>query len=471
MQDYGAFRRQLEAGERSCVQETQAILQAIEARSALNAYVKVYAEEAMATAAMADADAQAGRLKPLTGLLLAVKDNICYLDHSVTASSRILQGYKSLYTATALQRLLDAGAIVIGTTGCDEFAMGSSNETSHYGPVHNPIDESRAPGGSSGGSAAAMGAGLCHAALGSDTGGSIRQPAAFCGIVGVKPTYGRVSRYGLIAFGSSFDQIGPMTRSVRDSALLLEVMAGQDPLDSTSSAEPVQSLTDLPTQPNPLKIAVLRETLHSPGLQPEVKAALLQKIELLRSQGHTVEEIEFPYLDYVVPTYYILATAEASSNLSRYDGIRYGYRSEQAHDLESVYLKSRSEGFGPEVQRRIMLGTFVLSSGYFDAYYTKAQKVRRLLYDYTQQVYSQYDMLLTPTAPTVPFELGSSALKQDPISMYLADIFTVHANLTGHPAVSVPMGTDAKGLPMGLQLMAPYWHEAQMLQLAQTLYA
>ncbi|MFO0399441.1 MAG: amidase family protein, partial [Sphingobacteriia bacterium] len=364
-------------------------------------------------------------------------------------------------------RLLDAGAIVIGTTGCDEFAMGSSNESSYYGPVYNPLDPTRVPGGSSGGSAAAVAAKTCHAALGSDTGGSIRQPAAFCGIVGVKPTYGRISRYGLIAFGSSLDQIGPMTQTVADARLLLATMAGADPLDSTSADRPVPQAGE--AKKGPYKIGVLKETLTSKGIDPRLKSQMEARIAQLRQAGHTVDLVDFPYLDYVVPTYYILATAEASSNLARFDGVRYGYRSPNAKSLEEVYLKSRSEGFGPEVQRRIMLGTFVLSSGYLDAYYTKAQKVRRLLANYTQSMLAQYDALLSPTTPTAAFALDSSH-QRDPISLYLSDIYTVHANLTGNPAVSVPHGTDENGLPYGVQLMGGNWQESTILHMAETLF-
>ncbi|MBX3102896.1 MAG: Asp-tRNA(Asn)/Glu-tRNA(Gln) amidotransferase subunit GatA [Bacteroidetes bacterium] len=467
--DYPQFRQALLAGTTTCVQAVAQFLAQIEARKALNAYVQVHADAALAAAREEDTRIQAGQARPLSGLVLAVKDNIALEASPLTASSHILAGYRSPYTATALQRLTDAGAIVIGITGCDEFAMGSSNETSVYGPVQNPYGTGRAPGGSSGGSAAAVAAGLCHAALGSDTGGSIRQPAAFCGIVGLKPTYGRVSRYGLIAFGSSFDQIGPMTHSVETAALMLEVMAGTDPQDSTCAHMPVPAYTEGLKSPHaPARIGVLQPTIENPGLSAEMRTAFEQKVAQLRNLGHEVVPVDFPLLDYLVPTYYVLATAEASSNLSRYDGIRYGYRAQDAQNLEEVYVRSRTQGFGPEVKRRIMLGTFVLSSGYYDAYYTKAQQVRGKIARLTAALLQQVDFLISPTTPTSAFELGSHR-KQDPISMYLADIFTVHANLSGQPAISIPMGEDAQGLPMGFQLMSGYYQEAALLQLAHQL--
>jgi aspartyl-tRNA(Asn)/glutamyl-tRNA(Gln) amidotransferase subunit A len=467
--DYLGFRQALAAKATTCVAEVQAILAEIEAQSALNAYVRVFADQALEAAAVEDTRIAKGEWRPLSGLVLAMKDNISLAGAPLTASSRILEGYVAPYTATALQRLLDAGAIVIGMTACDEFAMGSSNETSVYGPVHNPVAPGRAPGGSSGGSAAAVAAGLCHAALGSDTGGSIRQPAAFCGIVGLKPTYGKVSRYGLIAFGSSFDQIGPMTPSVASAALLLEVMAGADPLDGTAAQQPVPAYSAAVSQAlPPSKVGVLMPTIENPGLAPDMRGAFDAVIDKLKAQGHTVVPVQFPLLDHLVPTYYVLATAEASSNLSRYDGIRYGYRAASATNLEEVYVQSRTQGFGKEVKRRIMLGTFVLSSGYFDAYYTQAQKVRQLIAQHTAQLLSEVDFLVSPTTPTAAFALGSHS-NQDPVSMYLADIFTVHANLSGQPAISIPMQPDSQGLPQGFHIMAGYHQEQPLLQLAQQL--
>jgi len=402
-------------------------------------------------------------------MVIALKDVICYKDHEVSASSKILKGFKSLYNATVTERLLQEGAIIIGRTNCDEFAMGASNENSAYGPVLNAADPSRVPGGSSGGSAVAVQTGMCHAALGSDTGGSIRQPAAFTGTVGLKPTYGRISRWGLLAYASSFDQIGPMTRTVVDAALLLEVMAGPDQHDATCSTQTVDAYTlaldEVPEKP--LRIAYLGDALDHPGLDTEIRLRCFDLFETLRSQGHTVEAVSFPYLDYMVPCYYVLTTAEASSNLSRYSGLTYGYRSPAAHDLESTFKRSRSEGFGPEVKRRIMLGTFVLSSDYYDAYYSKAQKVRRVIRDKTAALLEQYDFLLLPTTSTPPFRLGEKA--SDPIAMYLADLFTVQANLAGNPAISIPAGTNSAGLPFGMQLMAGNFKEAAMLRFSDYL--
>ncbi len=347
--------------------------------------------------------------------------------------------------------------------------MGSSNENSAFGNVLNPLNKKFVPGGSSGGSAVAVAAGLCHVTLGSDTGGSIRQPASFTGTVGYKPTYGRVSRYGLIAYASSFDQIGPITKTVDDAAIILEVIAGQDKNDNTSSSKKVDEYSKALLENKKYKIAYLKECVEAEGLDPEVKAAVLKQMEWLKSQGHTVEAVSFPYLEYLVPTYYVLTTAEASSNLSRFDGIHYGYRSKNATDLESTYKKSRSEGFGKEVQRRIMLGTFVLSAGYYDAYYSKGQKVRRIIHEKTNEILKNFDFILTPSTPGTAFEFGKNSA--DPIKMYLEDIFTVQANIAGIPAISVPCGLHSNGLPMGLQLMAGYFEDAKLLSLASKIKA
>jgi aspartyl-tRNA(Asn)/glutamyl-tRNA(Gln) amidotransferase subunit A len=364
-----------------------------------------------------------------------------------------------------VQRVLDEDAIIIGRQNCDEFAMGSSNENSAFGVVRNAADISRVPGGSSGGSAVAVQADMCLASLGSDTGGSVRQPAAFCGLVGLKPTYGRISRWGLIAYGSSFDCIGPITKSVEDAALLLEIMAGADEFDSTVSQQPVPDYsfitTSSPSSQANLRIGYLREGVESEALQPEIKQAMQSKLDWLSEQGHVVEAIDFDLLPYILPTYYILTTAESSSNLSRFDGVRYGYRSSKADDLMSLYKKSRSEGFGKEVKRRIMLGTFVLSASYYDAYYTKAQKVRRLMKEQTDRLFEKYDFLVMPTTPTTAFPIGDKT--EDPLQMYLADIFTVQANVVGNPAISIPNGTDAQGMPMGLQIMGTPFGEAELL--------
>jgi aspartyl-tRNA(Asn)/glutamyl-tRNA(Gln) amidotransferase subunit A len=361
-----------------------------------------------------------------------------------------------------VQRLLDEDAIIVGRTGSDEFAMGSSNETSVYGPVKNPLDPTRVPGGSSGGAAAAVAAGMAHIALGSDTGGSIRQPAAFCGVVGAKPTYGRISRSGLIAYASSFDQIGPFAHSIEDVALVTSLMSGPDPADATTSRRPAPE--PMAKRTAPLRVAVLSEGLSHPGLDPEVAQALRAKTDALRAEGHVVEEVTFPYLDVLVPIYYVLTTAEASSNLARFDGIHMGYRSKNATDLESTYVMSRTEGFGTEVKRRILLGTFVLSSGFYDAYYTRGQKARRKVQQALDAILNQYDVLLMPTTPHTAFEIGRP--QEDPTVMYLEDIFTVLANLTGNPAVSIPLGNHSNGLPMGLQVVGKRWDEAGMFEAA-----
>jgi aspartyl-tRNA(Asn)/glutamyl-tRNA(Gln) amidotransferase subunit A len=429
-------------------------------------FLEVFAEEALAQAQLVDEKLKTGTAGRLAGMVLSIKDNIVYKGHKSSASSKILGGFESQFTATALQRLLAEDAIIIGRTNCDEFAMGSSNENSAFGPVLNPLDETRVPGGSSGGAAASVAGHLCFAALGSDTGGSIRQPASFTGTVGLKPTYGRISRWGLIAYGSSFDQIGPITHTVEDCALLTEIMAGLDALDNTSSSSPVGSLmpnTDMGKAPK--KIGVIREALETPGMDAGVQAMMEQFINWAKSEGHTVEIVDLPVLDKLVPIYYILTTAEASSNLARFDGVRYGYRSGTATTTDELYYKSRSEGFGPEVKRRIMLGTFVLSTGYYDAYYTKAMRVRRLLTDQTSALLAQYDFLLSPTTPTTAFRAGEKS--SDPIEMYLSDIFTVHANLVGMPAISLPLFTHSNGLPCGLQLLANSFQEQKLLSFGQ----
>ena len=459
-------RNALTAGDTTCVQLVDYYLRNIEERNPqLNAFLEVWPEEARAQAAVVDARLAAGTAGPLAGMVIGLKDVLAYAGHALQSSSRMLDGFRSLFTGTAVQRLLDADAILIGRQNCDEFAMGGSNENSYFGPVRNYFDHSRVPGGSSGGSAVAVQADMCLASIGSDTGGSVRQPAAFCGVIGFKPTYSRISRYGLVAFASSFDQIGPITRSVEDAARLLEVMAGPDGMDSTASQRPVPAYSELLQPAEHYRIGYVADAIDSPGLDPEIRARLELKLDELRGQGHLVEAVEFPFLDVMIPTYYVLTTAEASSNLGRFDGVKYGYRSPDATDLESLYKKSRAQGFGPEVQRRIMLGTFVLSASYYDAYYTKAQQVRRLIKEKTDELLRQYDFLVLPTTPTTAFKIGE---KQDPVSMYLADIFTVQASLAGVPAISVPMGHDAAGLPMGLQIMAGAFREAELLAFAAT---
>lgn len=442
-------------------------LTAIEKTRDLNAFLEVFDRTALEQAAIVDQKIQSGNAGRLAGMVIGLKDNICYKGHAVSASSRILENFESLYSATVVERLLAEDAVIIGRLNCDEFAMGSSNETSAYGPVKNNLRLTHVPGGSSGGSAVAVSANLCTAALGSDTGGSIRQPASFTGTTGLKPTYGRISRYGLIAYASSFDQIGPFTNSVEDSALLLEIMAGKDQMDSTSSSRSVPDYTQFKAEEK-LRIAYLSEAIDNESVDVEIRNYFKNLFSWLQSQGHTVEPVSFPYLDKLVPTYYILTTAEASSNLSRFDGVHYGHRSQNAKGVEETYVLSRTEGFGKEVKRRIMAGTFVLSHGYYDAYYTKAQKVRRILQDRTNQIFEGHDMLILPTTPTTAFETGSMS---DPVQMYLQDIFTVHANLTGNPAMSIPTGKHSNGLPFGVQIMADHFEESRMLNFAKYLEA
>lgn len=466
------------AGNKTCCSETvQFYLQQIDVHKNLNAFIEVYADEALARAKQLDEKRKNGEpLKKLHGVVIAIKDVLCYKDHVVTASSKILAGFKSLYTATAVQRLLDEDAIIIGNCNCDEFAMGSSNENSVYGNVLNALDHTKVPGGSSGGSAVAVQAGLCMASLGSDTGGSVRQPADFCGILGMKPTYGSISRHGLIAYASSFDQVGIFGNTVNDIALLLEVMSGADEFDSTTSPNPSKggAFKELKNLSNPAesskkyRIAYFKEALQHPSLDKEIRETILNMVDELRSKGHTVTEIDFELLDYVVPAYYVLTTAEASSNLGRYDGIRFGYQSKSnIKELTEFYKQTRSEGFGSEVQRRIMLGTFVLSSGYYDAYFTKAQQVRRLLVDKTDAIFIDFDAVIMPTSPTTAFNIGAKTT--DPIAMYLADIFTVFANLTGIPGISVPLFKHSNGMPFGIQVMTKKSDELTLLKLANQL--
>lgn len=434
----------------------------IEENTALNAFLEVFEDSAKQQAASVDQKSKNGTAGRLAGMVIGIKDNFCYANHKVSASSKILEGFESLFTGTAVQRLIDEDAIIIGRLNCDEFAMGSSNENSAFGPVKNNLNNALVSGGSSGGSAVAVSAGMCTAALGSDTGGSIRQPASFTGTYGLKPTYGRISRYGLIAYGSSFDQIGPLTNSLEDAALLLEIMAGEDEFDATVSSKKVEEYTSFESLTT-LNIAVIKESVDTSGIDPEISTKMEGMIQALTSAGHTVEKVSFPYLEYMVPTYYVLTTAEASSNLSRFDGVHFGYRSAVAQGVEETYKKSRSEGFGEEVKRRIMAGTFVLSNEFYDAYYTKAQKVRRVLKNKTDEILSQYDVILLPTTPTTAFELNAM---MDPIQMYLQDIFTVHANLTGNPALSIPLGNHSNGMPFGVQLMGKSFGEKQLFNIA-----
>jgi len=445
------------AGKFTLRQVVEHYLQVNQEKKHLNAFLELFEHDALQNADEIDSRIISQKpLGKLFGMVIGVKDVIAIKGKKLTASSKILADFESLYNATVIDRLLKEDAIIIGRCNCDEFAMGSSNENSAFGPVLNDIDNTRVSGGSSGGSAVAVQAGLCMASLGSETGGSIRQPAAFCGTIGMKPTYGRLSRYGLVAFASSFDQIGPITNNVEDMQMMMEVMAGFDAHDSTSSTHQPQHYSENAAIQK-LKIAYYPQTLDNPKIDPEISSALYKLIEQLRAEGHTVEPQDLQSLDYLVPTYYVLTTAEASSNLSRFSGIHYGFRDMQATDMESVIKKSRSHGFGKEVQRRIMLGTFVLSSGYYDAYYTKAQKVRRIIRDDTVNTLSEYDLILLPTTPTTAFKLGEKTT--DPIEMYLADIFTVQANITGLPAITVPLFRHSNGMPFGAQLMANYFRE------------
>ena len=454
----------LQSGSVSCVELVEYYLQNIQEKSHLNAFNEVWADEAREKAILIDAKIKSGQAGSLAGVVIALKDNMAYKNHKVSASSKILEGFESLYTATAVERLEKEDAIFIGRTNCDEFAMGASNENSAFGSVKNPHDETKVPGGSSGGSAVAVAADMCHCSLGSDTGGSIRQPAAFNGIYGLKPTYGRISRWGLLAYASSFDQIGPFAKSIEDVALLTSIMSGKDDHDATLLQEPPIDHWSYEGKQKQT-FAVMNQAVNHEGLDHEVKASFTRLLEKLESQGHKITYFDFPLLDQMVPTYYVLTTAEASSNLSRYSGMMYGYRSDNATDLESTYIKSRTEGFGPEVKRRIMLGTFVLSSDQYDAYYEKALKVRRIIQDQTDQVLDNADAILLPTTSSPAFGLGEKS--KDPVSMYLADLFTVQANLAGNPAISIPVSRTEEGLPLGVQLMTSRGSENDLYSLSR----
>ena len=450
--------------EISLVQICQEYIKRIKT-STSNAFIEVFEEEALSKAEEIQKKVIDNNFGLLTGIFVGLKDNICYKDHKLTASSKMLEGFKSLFSATAVEKILNEDAIILGRLNCDEFAMGSSNENSIYGPVKNPNDEKKVPGGSSGGSAAAVAEGLCNIALGSDTGGSIRQPASFCGVIGMKPTYGRISRNGLIAYGSSFDQIGVFSKNIQDANILIHVMSGSDEFDSTvSSKDPSNKKIKIPNKK--FNFGIPDEYLKFEGLDIEIKNKLMSIIEKLKEDGHKVEILKFPFLKYLVPTYYVLTTAEASSNLARYDGAHFGFRSNNSKDINSTYENTRSEGFGIEVKRRIMLGNFVLSSGYYDAYFTKAQKVRRLIKTKTEEMLQNNDVLILPTAPSTAFNIGEI---KDPIKMYLQDIFTVHANITGAPAISLPIGTHSNNLPFGIQLMANNFKENTLFEVSSLL--
>jgi aspartyl-tRNA(Asn)/glutamyl-tRNA(Gln) amidotransferase subunit A len=446
-------------------------LDRIAAHQHLNAFVEVFEEEARARAKALD-EARAGGKVPgkMHGVVVAIKDVLCYAGHRVTAASKILDGFVSPYSATAVQKLIDEEAIIIGTANCDEFAMGSSNEHSVYGRTLNGLDETRVPGGSSGGSAVAVQMNLCMVSLGSDTGGSVRQPADFCGIYGLKPTYGRVSRYGLIAYASSFDQVGIFGNNLADVSRVLEVISGGDNYDSTVAPLPAIKSDQQTPGSKPLKVAYFKDALDHPGLDPEMRETINQFFAHLPADEFELEPVSVDFLDYIVPTYYVLTTAEASSNLSRFDGVRYGHR-ERAKDLNftDFYKANRSTGFGKEVQRRIMLGSFVLSSGYYDAYFTKAQRVRQKLLAQTKELFNKFDAIFLPTVPAPAFRFGENS--EDPVSMYLADIYTVYANLTGIPAISLPLFRHSGGLPFGLQVMTDGFLELSLLDISARLMA
>ena len=461
------YHNNLQSGQTTVVEAVRFFVEAASSGASLNAWLTIYKDEALAIAKKLDEHIAAGQpLLPLHGVIVGLKDVIAYKQHPLSAASKMLENFHSIFDATVVEKLHQAGAIILGRQNCDEFAMGSSNENSAYGPVKNGIDPNRVPGGSSGGSAVAVQMNHCMISLGSDTGGSVRQPADFCGVVGLKPSYGRISRYGLIAYASSFDQIGIFAKSVGDAALVLQIIAGPDNFDSTVSEQPVPAYSSVIYDPSSKKrIAYFKDALEHPSLDPEIKAAIYTSIDNLQKAGYTVEGISFDMLDLVVPTYYVLTTAEASSNLSRYDGVKFGHHSSADNkDLTALYKNARSEGFGNEVKRRIMLGTFVLSAGYFDAYFTKAQQIRKLLVDGASQIFKNYDAVILPTVPTTAFLIGDHA--KDSVAMFLADIYTVYANLVGIPAISIPLYKHSNGLPFGLQVMCAPFEEETLLQLS-----
>ncbi|MBF0370090.1 MAG: Asp-tRNA(Asn)/Glu-tRNA(Gln) amidotransferase subunit GatA [Magnetococcales bacterium] len=455
----------LQKREISALELTQNHLERIaRLESQINAYVTVDTQGALAAAKAADERLQRGDATPLTGIPIAHKDLFITQDLATTCSSRMLAEFKPPYDATVTRRIKEAGGVILGKTNMDEFAMGSSTESSYFGPTHNPWDLERIPGGSSGGSAAAVAADFCVAATGTDTGGSIRQPAALTGITGLKPTYGRVSRFGMVAFASSLDQAGPMTKSAADAALLLQAIAGHDPLDATSIDTPVPDYASLIEGDIRGKRLGIPAEYFGDGLEPDVRKAVEEAIEVFRGLGVETIPIELPHTQHAIPTYYIIAPAEASSNLARYDGVRYGHRCDDPKDLRDLYFRTRAEGFGEEVKRRIMLGTYVLSSGYYDAYYRKAQRVRRLIAGDFTAAFKKVDWILTPTTPGTAFKLGEKT--QDPVQMYLSDIFTINVNLAGLPGLSIPCGLDRQGLPIGVQLIGQVLDEGGLLTAA-----
>lgn len=455
----------IKGGSLSLKKNVEYFLNKIEENKNLNAFNFVF-EDSILKAEEIEQKIKNNSASKLAGMVIAIKDVLAIENEPLTCSSNILRNFEAIYSATAVQKLVDEDAIIIGKTNCDEFAMGSSNENSAFGKVLNPYDIERVPGGSSGGSAVAVAANLCDLSLGTDTGGSIRQPAAFCGIYGLKPTYGRVSRYGLTAFASSFDTIGPFANSIEDIALVLEIISGHDQKDSTSAKINSENFSISLNEKEKFKIGLPKE-YFSAGLNEEIKKLIFDKVEFLKTLGHEVIEISLPNTEYSIATYYILTTAEASSNLARFDGAHYGFRSKDSKNLNDMYTNSRTEGFGAEVKRRIMLGTYVLSSGYYDAYYRKAQKVRRLLKNDFDEVFKTVDIILTPTTPNVAFKIGEKS--DDPLSMYLEDIYTTSANLVGIPGLNIPIGYNSEKLPVGMQIMANQFQEKKLLQLARQL--
>lgn len=456
---------QIKSGNLSLKENVKYFLNQIDEKRNLNAFNFVF-DDSIQQAEKIESKIKNDSAGKLAGMVIAIKDVLAIKNKPLTCSSNILKNFDAIYTSTAVQKLIDEDAIIIGKTNCDEFAMGSSNENSAFGKVLNPHDNERVPGGSSGGSAVAVAANLCDVSLGTDTGGSIRQPAAFCGIYGLKPTYGRVSRFGLTAFASSFDTIGPFANSIEDIALVLEVISGHDENDSTSAKIDSENFSQSINEKLKFKIGLPKE-YFSTGLNDEIKKLIFDKVEFIKSLGHEVIEISLPNTEYSIATYYILTTAEASSNLARFDGAHYGFRSKDSLNLNDMYTNSRTEGFGNEVKRRIMLGTYVLSSGYYDAYYRKAQKVRRLLKNDFDEAFKSVDIILTPTTPNVAFKIGEKA--NDPLSMYLEDIYTTSANLVGVPGLNIPIGFNSEKLPVGMQIMANQFQERKLLQLAKQL--
>jgi len=455
-QPYSEIRNNLFQGTLTCVDLVNQYLSQITAlNEQLNVFLEVYSEEALVSARLIDLKIKEGKAGKLAGMVVGLKDLLCYQDHGAQAGSQILHGFKSTFSATAVQRIINEDAIIIGRQNCDEFGMGSTNENSSFGPVLNYTNQHHVSGGSSGGSAVAVQAGMCHLSLGTDTGGSIRMPASFCGISGLKPTYGRVSRWGLIAYASSFDSIGPMSHHPADLKLVMDVIAGPDEFDSTVST--IDTSEFIPKK----RLAYIKEIVEHPSLQTEIKEQFFLKVEQLKQKGFVVESVDFAYIDQMLPTYYVLTTAEASSNLSRFDGVKFGQRTKDPRDLIDMYKKTRNEGFGEEVKRRIMLGTFVLSANYYDAYYTKAQKVRRLIKERTDAILKEYDFIISPTTSSTAYRLGEKTL--DPLQMYLGDLFTVQANVTGLPAITVPAGQDFKGLSIGFQAMGPAYSEDELV--------